>query len=1260
MALSSYEKDSMDIGSLTSLVRLCIETCVSVHREDILFNDIFERFSELGLEQLFFETLEPFILEDRITMLDNPVMLQSIITIYKQHLWLERIEQIVLHLDPFSLDLHGIIGLCKEYGLMSALIYVFNRAVQDFVSPLIELLKMIESALKGHSVDVVGSIPLQSRCYTLFMYLAYILTGKAFPIGVLSKRESIRAKTDIYNFLFSSNHIPWPPEENRKDPVEIGNTPLPYVRVLLQYDSKEFLKVLSLAFEDASLDGEIRVRDASASEGRVRFADEHTEFSRQMIVEALLSASVSTEISSQPGTVLALNIFMAKIFVKYRRSISFEKELLNSITEALIESDDAESLTERQITLCGLFSDYCPSHVDIMSEEFMQRCEKRGLWRVCEFLYTRAEQFGNVLKCYLQDESRNHESFRCLRTLMANEALTYAQLWDLKQFFFASITAFVELDYRETAALIIDLMPGDINELTGKLEDQPPLLFKFLSGLLDDVKDHRSRALASSIADDEGAAPIRRFPNRMYERYIDLMCAYQASSVVGYLKFLSEHLEGDPYPIDKILELCEKSQNYPAALWLYERMGDFTGALTLVSKLLKEYFSQIDIEVSDDDLSEDDDDLKKTRVKASLSLIKATFETGVNLCRRSSGKVSSEDRTTLWFQLLDVILDFQLQINSKFAAVSPSLGYPKTPSPIRGRPSLVSGRDPSPSRESTIPLIVVHSVKAITEKLLEDLVGQVNAPSILGRILQATQSRAKFGEHKDTIFCMLDSHSYEREQLQAVTRTQGQDLHELMVKARRVRMRGMRPDRGHCFICKRALHIDAFTLSDLKDHIVLFQCRHTFHRTCLIERLSIEQRVSTGPWKKVEPSIENGIAWCIFCDSQAPLRSTIRKKLVIGGTPQTKGKDAEVDYTNPTDVDESNGLSRDMDAIDRLYAHYQKLPIGVTIYAALRPSNLIDTDRIEMNDNVDDTIQLDSRDSLGSFGSQGDASATRLIPAPVLKLLHLHNPAQPRAHAPPSFDARAFDGEHDLDTALAQLVSFAVKLQMMLSSRQIQPQIKKEGDLLTIILIKPTSADYAVALVVFVVGTAFLSVTYAENWVRVLTILSFALISYQMIDDTFVTEIDRRKAGSGMGSNRASVTKSKLGRISWKRVAVADELVRAVLVEDDITKKSKGWALEMEFLSSAGPTGLVGGGGLGGYMRIRTAETLVLGDTNKEKLVAVAKEIHEFLGLKDNPFAEGGEGFEERISKRGDQRREGKAQQAAGKGSATKVSKKKK
>ncbi|KAI8854736.1 hypothetical protein BC829DRAFT_379531 [Chytridium lagenaria] len=230
--------------SMAFLTRLCIDTFLNINREDILFSDVFEKFSENGLEQLFFENLEPFILDARVTLLDNPALLQS-----------------------------------------------------DYVSPLIELLKIVEAVLDGSEIEVVGSIPVQSRCYTLYI----------FPVGTLSKRESLRAKTDIYNFLFSQTHIPWPPEERVKSSL---------------------LKVLSLALDDISLDGEISLRDGSASEGKPTND-----------VQYLITASETDEIAVDRDTIVALNIFLAKIYI-------------------LVEADGEGNKQERQLALCSLFSTY--------------------------------------------------------------------------------------------------------------------------------------------------------------------------------------------------------------------------------------------------------------------------------------------------------------------------------------------------------------------------------------------------------------------------------------------------------------------------------------------------------------------------------------------------------------------------------------------------------------------------------------------------------------------------------------------------------------------------------------------------------------------------------------------------------------------------------------------------------------------------------------------------------------------------------------
>ncbi|KAJ3111908.1 Vacuolar protein sorting-associated protein 8 [Phlyctochytrium bullatum] len=738
MALSSYGTDGepSDRASLQGVLKLCISASLDIGVDDFLFVEIFDKFTDYGLQGVFFETLEPFILADMVQQLANPTLVHELINYFRENGWLERIEQIILHLDPFSLDLHGTIQLSREYGLMSALIYLYTRSLHDFVSPLIELLRLIEEVQKGVEIRA-GTISVASRCYTLFVYLAYTLTGNAFPIGTLSRKEALRAKTDIYNFLFSENYLPWPPEDPSRKPVQIGEPSLPYLRLLLSYDAREFLRVILLAFEDNSLNGEIRVRSASASEGRVRFADEHTEFSRQYIVESLISASGLNESRTgiREDISLQLNIFLAQAVARFQKDVHLSAEDLDTIITGISDIEDGMFLSEREFALRELFLIYTPSKDNISSEEYATRFEERKLWRVAELLHTMAQRYDRVLRCYLNDLRRGTESFRCFRDLLLKESLTYAQIWAVKQEFLSSISSFIQLDPAQTAYVVLDLLPGDLNDIIQKLDEEPHAQFQFLSHVLDDNREAKKPS-GLQVNLDVDTKRKRRYPNHLYERLIELTS-------------LSETFDEDPYSFDKILN---------------------------------------------------------------------------------------------------------------------------------------------------------------------------------------------------------------------------------------------------------------------------------------VEKLAL------------------------------------------------------------TEFENKDDPSRFLEAIEQLYNKFNQFPSASQIYAVLKPEPDVDEDRIDMND-----------------------------------------------------------------------------------------------------------------------------------------------------DNTFIVEIDKRKAGSGLGSNRITVTKAKFGRVSWIKVGQTDEFTRAVIVEDEVTKKSNGWALELEFLSSG--NGAMIGGGSGGYLRIRTAETLALGDDNKGKLTEVAEKIHTFLDIKKNPFEGDVDKLESRISSRGQERR---------------------
>jgi hypothetical protein len=103
----------------------------------------------------FLELLEPYILKDMLGALPPEVM-QALVEHYSQRGWLERVEQCVLHMDIASLDFNQVVKLCREHGLYNALIYLFTKGLDDFTSPMEELLAVAQHTHNPSHPQAIG------------------------------------------------------------------------------------------------------------------------------------------------------------------------------------------------------------------------------------------------------------------------------------------------------------------------------------------------------------------------------------------------------------------------------------------------------------------------------------------------------------------------------------------------------------------------------------------------------------------------------------------------------------------------------------------------------------------------------------------------------------------------------------------------------------------------------------------------------------------------------------------------------------------------------------------------------------------------------------------------------------------------------------------------------------------------------------------------------------------------------------------------
>ncbi|CAG2203936.1 Vacuolar protein sorting-associated protein 8 homolog [Mytilus edulis] len=115
--------------------------------------------------------------------------------------------------------------------------------MRDFTTPLEELLTVLRSAVDTGKQLTDNQIKLGNK---LLVYISCCLAGRAYPLGDIPEDLVSDVKNNMFHCitsLHSKNHT-------SEEPI------YPHLRTLLQFDTREFLNVLALAFEEEEFNTE--------------------------------------------------------------------------------------------------------------------------------------------------------------------------------------------------------------------------------------------------------------------------------------------------------------------------------------------------------------------------------------------------------------------------------------------------------------------------------------------------------------------------------------------------------------------------------------------------------------------------------------------------------------------------------------------------------------------------------------------------------------------------------------------------------------------------------------------------------------------------------------------------------------------------------------------------------------------------------------------------------------------------------------------
>ena len=639
---------------LSDLAAACIKASFKINDLDFLFEDVFAWYEEYGEVYAFLDVLEPYIMEGTIQDLPPPVV-KALIEAFAVTRPAARLEEIICLLDTSSMDIDQVTSLCKQYNLYDAYIYVWNKALRDYTTPLIELLAVIEDERRANG-EARKSESLNDP-YKIFPYLSFSLTSRVYPTaGEMTEEDAVEAKTQIYAFFFLDHSL----QRSGKSNIDQANSKskkFTRLNQVLSFDTPSFVSVLNEAFEDSFLNltssNEI---ENGMSKSNDRTAATSRTFNRQFIVHVMLEVMSSTSFSSDDT--IYFDMFIARNLAKYPQYLLLSGTTLHEILSRLCRYPDEDMRSEAQLSVEYLLSVYHPP--DLLS--LVSLFQQAKFFRVLKFVFRQEKMYLQYISVYLQDDEDQLEIYDAIRnTLRPTTGLTPKQKHDVLELLQSQMRQLLDIDIANTAHLLQEVAP-DMHELALRAEDDPALQFEYLQALF--------KAGGDASKDDRPQA-------NLLEMHVRLMSRYRPEHVPGYLRSLADV----DLSLEKLIPALEQYGIIDATVTLLANQGELQKAMQrLVAHLetLKASMkAMLDTEPS---AYEDDEDQSIT---AGVASINKYIGLGIWLCTTYTKSITTKSpRATtasrpavsasgdlsfgdmLWVDLMSATISFTTEISN--------------------------------------------------------------------------------------------------------------------------------------------------------------------------------------------------------------------------------------------------------------------------------------------------------------------------------------------------------------------------------------------------------------------------------------------------------------------------------------------------------------------------------------------------------------------------------------------------------------------
>ncbi|CAK7215524.1 Vacuolar protein sorting-associated protein 8 [Sporothrix curviconia] len=610
-------REAADDSHLLELAQTCFAACENVGDTDFLFDEMYEWFEETGTEGIFLETLEPYILEQTITAVP-PTVVKALVRHYVGRGMESRLEEIICHMNTATLDLDQITSLCKQHGLYDALVYVWNQAMRDFITPLIDLLALLVPHMPSGEYEAPETATDEqdmhdTNALKMFPYLSYVLTGRIYPTGeAMDDATQQQAKSEIFWFLFSGKSVTWPRGSSSRKrfltrPNQSQEPSFPYLRMILKFHAPSFLSALNEAFEDSFLNDspEKQLVNGSRSSTARDLPEEQVfglTVDRQYILSILIEIMNPADFA--PEDTIYLDMFIARNLPKYPQYLLIPESTLTKVLTGLCHYPGADLEEDAQLSAEYLLSVYHPPDMADLIPLF----KTAGFYRVLKRTYRADKQYGKLLQTYFEDPNDKQGVFECIAECLrakpkeeqdsnnnsnSNNKLR-RQIQEVYSVIREHAFEIVELDPAEAARKLDEYAPEMHQHILESVQERHDLQYTYLKTILEDAGSADSASVAATESqhhqDDRDDSRVRRSKKQqgrespaegggrrrdLIEQYIRLMCEFDPAHVSDYVGLVqSANLR-----LDALLPTMENTGVIDAAVVLMAQDGQAQDAM---------------------------------------------------------------------------------------------------------------------------------------------------------------------------------------------------------------------------------------------------------------------------------------------------------------------------------------------------------------------------------------------------------------------------------------------------------------------------------------------------------------------------------------------------------------------------------------------------------------------------------------------------------------------------------------------------------